>query len=309
MKVQEYVHLAQHTTFKIGGLARYFIEVTSATEVVAALEYAQAKKVPFFILAGGSNTLVSDDGFDGVVIKMNLTKKDIDATTGIVKADAGCMLMEIILATTSQKLKGMESMYGIPGTVGGAARGNAGAFGTEMTDVVTSVTALNIETGKERTFNHNECAFDYRTSFFKKNPEWIILSVQLKLTKDTEGTALQIAKDTLALRNERQIQDIKSAGSFFMNPVVSEKLQKQFEKEKGTPAKEKRVPAGWLIEKSGFKGAVEGNVATGVRSANYIINTGKGTAEEVARLAETIRAKVFADFNVALKEEITQVGF
>ena len=309
MNILENVELAPLTTFEIGGPAKYFIEVKNSDQLGAALDYAQTRKLPFFVLAGGSNVLIADTGFNGVVIKIAFKKLKVDTLNSQVYAEAGSSLMDCIFESAGAGLSGMESMYGIPGSVGGAARGNAGAFGAEMVDVVKEITALNIETREIKTFANEDCFFSYRNSFFKKNTDWIIISVLLQLEKETGGSALKRAEEILALRNERQIQNIQSAGSFFMNPSVNQSIQDSFRKEKGTEARERRVPAGWLIEKSGFKGVCENNVCTGKRSPNYIINSGGASASSVRNLAESIRNKVLEKFAIELHEEVMQVGF
>jgi len=309
MEIQENIPLSPLTTFKIGGSAKYFINAETAEDLGAALDYAETRNLPFFILAGGSNILVSDEGFNGVVIKINFRESKIDEVTGEVYAEAGCNLMEIIHETSELGLGGMESMYGIPGTVGGAVRGNAGAFGTEAKDVVTKVTALNIETRDIKTFSNEECGFSYRSSTFKGDQEWVILSATFKLQTGGDAEVMKNAEKTLQERNNRQIQNIKSAGSFFMNPKVSEDLQNLFKEEKGAEARNGKVPAGWLIEKSGFKGVCEGGVCTGERSTNYVINNGNASSEDVLKLTGTIKAKVLKDFGVELQEEVTTVGF
>lgn len=306
---QEHVPLAPYTTFELGGVARYFTEVRTVTELGIALDYAETRSLPFFILAGGSNVLVADAGFVGLVIRIAFDQRTIDVDSGAVYAEAGASLMETIEATAEAGLTGMEAMYGIPGTVGGAVRGNAGAFGTEVVDVLKEATALNIDTREIKTFTREECNLTYRSSFFKRNPEWIVLSATFALTPDTDGAALARVEETLALRNERQIQNIRSAGSFFMNPTAPESVQKLFESEKGTPSNNGRVPAGWLIEKVGFKGHCVNGICTGERSANYIINDGTGSASAVLELTSAIHAKVFTDFGITMQPEITQVGF
>ena len=309
MEIQENVPLAPLTTFQIGGNARYFIEVKNADDLGAALSYAETRKLPYFILAGGSNVLVADTGYDGVVIKMSFDRRDVDTKTQEVTAEAGCSLMETILDATKYGFIGMGGMYGIPGTVGGAVRGNAGAFGVEVVDVLKQVTALNVDTREIKTFENSDCGLGYRTSIFKKSKEWIILSATFKFKQGTPEEAGAEAEEVLGQRNTRQIQDIRSAGSFFMNPKVSNDIQEVFKEEKGSEAREGRVPAGWLIEKAGFKGACEGNVCTGERSANYVINKGGASATNVRVLTQNIQNTVRDKLDVELQEEITLIGF
>ena len=308
MNVRTNVPLAPLTTFALGGAAAHYVAVATREALCAALEYARARALPYQILAGGSNVLVADSGYEGVVIHIQLEHMHVEKSDCTLSVGAGASLQRTIEHAALLGFCGMEAMYGIPGSVGGAVRGNAGAFGTEMTDVVASVTALHAHTKETRTFSHEACAFGYRHSFFKHNPEWIILEVTFALTPGDRAQSARQCEATLALRNERQIQNIKSAGSFFMNPVVDEKLQQQFLQEKGVGAKDGRVPAGWLIDTSGFKDHCRDGACTGARSANYIINTGTATAAGVYALSQEIREAVSEHFGVTLQEEVTLIG-
>ncbi len=307
MQMQHDIPLADYTTFGIGGRAAHFIDVATVDDVREAIAYARDHELPWQVLAGGSNVLVADAGYAGVVIHLCSNLMEVSGTT--VEAAAGCVLATCISDTAQRGLGGWEHMYGIPGTIGGAVRGNAGAFGTEIGDVVTQVHAYNVTTDDVRDFQHAECAFGYRSSFFKAHPEWIILSATLQLTEGDSATLQARADEILQERNDRQIQDIKSGGSFFMNPIVPEDIQNAFEREKGMPAREGRVPAGWLIEKSGCKGVCVGDACTGTRSANYVINTDTARASDVRTLTQNIKAAVRQTWGVALEEEVTQLGF
>ena len=308
MEIKENVPLAPYTTFKIGGNADYFVEVSKTSDLSVALDYAKVRKLPFMILAGGSNMLISDEGYTGLVIKISFDKYIIRSNDTSVEVEAGCSLSSLIKSSCVMGLSGMESMYGIPGTVGGAVRGNAGAFGTEIKDVLTSATAINTGTREVRTFKNAACQFGYRASRFKTEPEWILLSVTFALKVDSAKESLTRAEETLQKRSDRQIQDIQSAGSFFMNPRVPPDVQNLFKEEKGVDARGGRVPAGWLIERAGFKDHCEKNVCTGARSANYFLNKGEATAAEVLALAATIKEAVLQQFGVELKEEITKIA-
>jgi UDP-N-acetylmuramate dehydrogenase len=257
------------------------------------------------VLAGGSNLLIGDDVFEGLVVKMNLRKLEIDADEGKVVVGAGCNLLEVIGQTAEAGLAGWEAMAGIPGTIGGAVRGNAGAFGTEMVDVVTSVAALDSQTGEVREFVQNECGFEYRNSFFKQNSQWIILSAVIVLEAIDAIAAKEKIAQTIAEREKRHLQDVAAAGSFFANPVVPEELQKQFEREKGAKCRGGRVPAGWLIEKVGLRGKRIGGAQSSQQHPNYIINTGSATAEHVIMLSSHIKQRVRNQFGVQLHEEVT----
>lgn len=297
MEIREHVPLSPLTTFEIGGTARYFCEVSDEAGVRDALSWAREKGVPFFVIAGGSNILVPDGALDGLVIRVGGEK--FQFTDGGLEAQAGCNLLSLIRSSAEHGMGGWEKLAGIPGTIGGAVRGNAGAFGPEIKDFVTWVRAINTNTEDVHEFSNAECEFDYRMSFFKKNPEWIVLDVHLKLGESNPA----LIDETIAEREKRHIQNVKAAGSYFMNPVAPQRIVNMFEAEKDTKSRGGRVPAGWLIEKAGMKGATLGGAQVSPQQANYIINTGKATAEDVRELAQKVKDEVHRQFGVMLSEE------
>lgn len=297
MNVRENVPLAEYTTFHIGGPATYFVEVSNESEVRDALGWAREKGVPFFVIAGGSNLLVPDAGLNGLVIRVIGEKFEI--AENVVKASAGCNMLSLIRGVAKDNLGGWEKLAGIPGTIGGAVRGNAGAFGPEIKDFVVWVRAINTKTEDVKEFSNAECEFEYRMSFFKKHPEWIILDVHLALGK-SEG---HIIDETIREREKRHIQNVKAAGSFFMNPVAPLAIVNMFEEEKQVKSRGGRVPAGWLIEKAGMKGVQLGGAQVSPQQANYIINANNATAEDVRKLAQKVKDEVRRQFDVALSEE------
>lgn len=307
--VQENIPLAPLTTFKIGGPARYFVEASDAGSIVEAFEWAEAKGVPSFILAGGSNVLFPDQGYPGLVIRILGEHSTIQDS--LVTATAGSNLKKLIDDTLEAGLQGMEYMSGIPGSLGGAVRGNAGAFGTEMKDVVQKVKAVNQETGLVKDFQNEECQFSYRHSFFKAHPEWVILEVQLSLSPGHNPAELQtIAKNTRAKREAKHPQDAKCAGSFFMNPLVTDKkLLNEFAEETGTPSKNGKLPAGWLITHVGLRGKQIGGAQMSKQHPNYLVNTGNATADDVLILSSFVKTRVRNQLGIQLKEEIQFVGF
>ncbi len=300
--VQEHVALAPLTTFKIGGPARYFAEVKTEDNILEALKFAKDKDVPFIILAGGSNVLVPDEGLDAMVIRL------VDGTHSFagteLSADAGCNLLSLIRDTAKQELGGWEKLSGIPGTVGGAARGNAGAFGMEMKDVITRIRALNIYTGEICEFGNTECTFAYRQSFFKQNFGWMITRVYIKLKQTARAESERLITKTIAEREKRHLQNVRAAGSYFMNPVVPKEIQEIFKREKGLFAREGRVPAGWLIEKAGMKGAIVGDAQASEQHPNYLVNMGTATSKDVRELARRVRQAVLEQFGIELQEEV-----
>lgn len=301
MKIQENVPLAPLTTFKIGGAAKYFVDVATEDEMREVIGWAHEKGIRCIILAGGSNVLVPDDGYDGLVI--HIVSGNFSFAHHELDADGGCNLLSLIQAAGVKGLGGWEKLAGIPGTIGGAARGNAGAFGAEIKDFVHKVKAINMYSGETRIFVNTECGFSYRNSFFKQNPKWLITRVFLELQKKNSSESAKLAEETIAEREKRHLQNIQAAGSFFMNPVAPQNIIDMFEKEKGVKSREGSVPAGWLIEKAGMKGATVGGAISSLQHPNYIVNQGNATAHDVRNLAQSIKLKVFDTFKIELKEE------
>lgn len=301
IRIEEQIPLAGYSTFEVGGSARYFVEVRSEEEVRESLAWAREKNIRFTILAGGSNVVIPDEGLDALVIKISGDKYSIVGT--IVEADAGVNLLSLIRAASNEKLGGWEKLAGIPGTIGGAVRGNAGAFGPEIKDFISWVRAINTSTGETHEFSNTECEFAYRMSYFKKHPEWVILRVHLELQRVNATESRRQVEETIGEREKRHIQNVRAAGSYFINPIAPQTIREQFEKEKNTRSREGRVPAGWLIEKAGLKGARIGDAEASHQHPNYIVNTGKATSEEVRELAGLIKRVVKEKFGVELEEE------
>jgi UDP-N-acetylmuramate dehydrogenase len=301
MEIREHVPLAPLTTFQIGGSARYLADVRSDDDVRDALAWAKERGLKVVVLGGGSNVLVPDGGLDALVIRFvgNL----YSVADGVLDSWAGTNLLFAIESLGKQGFGGWEKLAGIPGSIGGAVRGNAGAFGPEIKDFVTSVRALHRETGEVREFTNPECDFSYRHSFFKDHPEWLILRATLRLAKVSPLQSEQMALETVAERERRHLQNVKAAGSYFMNPVAPANIVAMFEQEKGVKSRESRVPAGWLIEKAGMKGATVGGAIASLQHPNYIVNQGTATAADVRALATKVRAAVQSQFGVELQEE------
>ncbi len=299
--VKEQVPLAPLTTFEIGGPARYFVDVRSDADIKEAIQWAKEKSVRFFVLGGGSNVLVPDEGLEALVIR--LVGNLYSFADGVVDSWAGTNLLMLIKAMGTQGHGGWEKLAGIPGSLGGAVRGNAGAFGSEIKDYVQTVRALNTETGETRDFSNAECDFSYRHSFFKDHPEWIILRAKLALQNTSAEESAKLTEETIAEREKRHLQNVKAAGSFFMNPVAPAEVVAMFEQEKQVKSREGRVPAGWLIEKAGMKGAQVGGAIASLQHPNYIVNKGNATAVDVQTLASKVRAEVAKVFDVTLIEE------
>ena len=306
IRIQENVPLAPLTTFKIGGSARYFAEAHSEEEIREALAVAHDKNIPAVIMGGGSNVLVPDEGLNALVVFISLM--DFKLSGKELEAGAGCNLLSLIKEASYAGMGGWEKLAGIPGTIGGAVRGNAGAFGTEIKDFPVKIRALNSETAEIKEFQNADCDFAYRHSFFKDNPKWIIVHVQIHLRPIPTDISVYSIQETIAEREKRHLQNVQAAGSYFMNPVAPREVQELFETDQNQKSREDRVPAGWLIEKAGMKGARVGGAIASLQHPNYIVNEGGATAREVKQLAEDIKKAVAVKFGVQLKEEAIVLG-
>ena len=333
MNIQKNIPLAQYTTFKIGGAAKFFCEVKSEEEILEALKFAQEKNLPIFVLGGGSNVLVSDEGFDGLVIKISNFKFQI--SNSAIACDSGCLLSKIVSESVKAGLTGLEWAAGIPGTIGGAVRGNAGAYGGMIGNIVENIKVLQISNFQYPISNKNpnvkipmsnkiqnpksqnifvlsskDCKFEYRDSVFKQNANLIILSAELELKKGDKVESEKKIKEILEKRKEKQPMEFPSPGSFFKNPLVKDKnLIKQFETDTGQKIRDEKIPAPWLIEEAGLKGKKIGGAMVSEKHANFIVNTGDATAEDVITLAAIIKTQVRNKFGIQLQEEVQMVGF
>ncbi|HRY59765.1 MAG TPA: UDP-N-acetylmuramate dehydrogenase [Patescibacteria group bacterium] len=305
MGIIENENIAKHTTFHIGGPARYFCEVKSIEELKEALEFAEENSLSYFILGGGSNVIASDEGYKGIIIK--IFNFQFSIFKEYIECDAGVSLAKVVSESMKNGLIGMEWAWGIPGTVGGAVRGNAGAYGGEMKDGIEAVTVLR--NGKIVKLKNKECGFGYRESIFKKD-ENIILGIKIKLEKgNTER--LKSAKEKIdKIKNERgdKFKGGYNAGSFFKNVELKEReikiLKKKFSEIPDQFVTKKIVPAAWLIDQCDLKGFCVGDICVSEKHAGIILNKGKGTSDELSQLVGIIKMKVRDKFNINLEEEI-----
>lgn len=308
--VQEHIDLHPLTTFRVGGKARYFVEAKTEEELIEALRWAKERQVPVFVLGGGSNVLFSDSGWTGLVIRIGMSEITNNGR-GQLQIGAGATLHSVVEFAKDQGYGGIEKLAGIPGTIGGAVRGNAGAFGAETALAILSVRALDRNTLDVREYPRDACEFSYRMSIFKKRPERIVLSATFLLVPGQSPNDLEkVIRETIATREMKHPQRLLCAGSFFMNPVVPDaKLRKEFELDTGVTVKDDKLPAGWLIDHVGLRGKEVGGAKVSDIHPNYIINTGAATAESILILTSIIKQRVRTEANVRLQEEVQMVGF
>lgn len=308
LRMKRNVALAPYTTFKIGGPAEYYTEVTGALDLAEAIEFSDKENIPHFVFGGGSNVLFSDKGFKGLVIR--LIDGGCVVRGEVVHAGAGIPLAEVVQTAADAGLSGLENLAGIPGSLGGAIRGNAGAFGTEIGSLVKTVKVFHGCSGMVQELSPKECQFAYRDSYFKRKARMTILSAELKLIPGDAAAIKRAMKDTVRKREAKHDQAALCAGSFFMNPVVTDKrLRSEFEKDTGKACKDDKLPAGWLIDHAGLRGKQVGGARVSDQHPNYIVNTGEATAEDVVMLASLIKTTIRDNLKVILKEEVQLVGF
>jgi len=289
LEIKQNEPLSKHTTFAIGGPAKYFATVKTKEEVLEAIGFAESKKLPFFILGGGSNILISDGGYDGVIIKIQIG--GIKNGEETITAGAGVLLSQLVNESANKGLSGLEWAVGIPGTIGGAVNGNAGAYGCSVSESVDELTVLAEEGGgwKEKRYSNKECHFEYRKSKFKHlaNRE-IVLEVVLNLQKsDTEKVRGEI-RNTI-LQRKGKIPAQPSAGCVFKNIKKDGHLV---------------AAVGKMVEECGLKGVKSGNAEIPHLHGNYVVNLGGAKAEDVLKLINLCKQKVKDRFNLELEEEI-----
>jgi len=301
--IQENISLVNYTTFKIGGPARYFSIVKNQEELVAAIRAAKEKNLPFFILGGGSNLLVSDEGFDGLVIKMQNEKLKIENQKEKLKiiCDAGVALNKIIMETAKNGYSGAEWGFGIPGTIGGAICGNAGRLGQDISQIVDSVTILDMDLNIKELLN-KECEFGYRESRFKKTGEIILEATLIFAKKD------QVAIDEILNQAKEVLKHsppFPSAGCVFKNYKLkqNDSLLKEHP-ELTERIRDGKIGVGFLIDQCRFKGKQIGGAKIWEGHANYIVNVGGAKAEDVKELIELVRQTVAGKFGITLEDEI-----
>ena len=286
-ELKQDILLKDYTTFKIGGKAKYFYKAKTKEELIKAVKTAKKLRLPFFILGGGSNILVADKGYQGLVIKMLHTNHLILDTK--ISAEAAVPLSLLVKKSLESNLTGLEWGIGIPGTVGGAIRGNAGAFGESIGNIIKQVEVFNSEKEKIENYSQKDSDFAYRESVFKKRPELVILSAELELKIGNKEKIQKKMKEYLDYRKDSQPLEFPSAGSIFKNPSD--------------------ISAGQFIDRCGLKGKRIGNVEISKKHANFIINLGDGKAEDVLKLIDLMKKQVKDKFNIQLEEEIQYVGF
>jgi len=300
--LQKDVLLSNHTTYRIGGAAKYFLAVENKEELIEAVTWAKDNSVFFFILGGGSNILFADQGYDGLIIKMEnetiVFGSDEDLT---VNCGAGASLAEVLFEATSRGWGGLEWALGIPGTLGGAVCGNAGRLGQDLAQIVVSVQILDANL-KEKEILTSNCQFSYRDSRFKHNQE-IILGATLKFIKQDKNKVEELLREAQKVIDK--MPNFPSAGSVFKNYLVTE----NDELIKNHPEVQEKIrggklATGFLIQQCGLTGRRIGGAQIWSEHGNFILNIDKAKASDVLQLIELCKKSVMEKFSVKLEEEI-----
>ncbi len=307
--VQKNVLLKNFTTYKIGGPAKYFFVAKNKESLIKALKISKELKLPIFILGSGSNLLISDKGFNGLVIKIDISEIKFQKNKAFV--GAGTNLTKLAYLSADNGLSGLEWSAGIPGTIGGAIYGAAQAFGTKISDSVRSVVAIDLKTLKLRNLTKKQCQFSLKNSIFKKNKNLVIVSAILEFQKKDTGEIKKTIKEFLDYRKTRHPINFACAGSTFVNPEIKIKNKKLLQKfpELKEYNKKGTIPAGYLIAKCGLAGKKIGNAQISEKHANFIINLGGARAEDVLALMNLAKEKVKKTFGINLEAEVQLVGF
>ena len=346
IRIQEAVPLAAYTTFRIGGPARFFCEITTESALIEAVQFARQHNLPIFVLGGGSNLLVSDAGFDGLVLHIAIdapiqpthSNNFVDYTV-----TAGTDWNTFVLTLCTQGISGIECLAGIPGSIGGTPVQNVGAYGQEVADTIITVRALDLETTAFVDLPHDQCGFAYRRSIFNSTHRnrYIVTAVTFRfdprakprltyadLTRHFAGqipTPIDIYHAVREIRHSKGMlivegeADCRSAGSFFKNPIVPASFLTTIATTLDIPADMiphwpadnglVKLPAAWLLERAGFpKGFTLGNAGISSRHTLALINKGNATAADITKLRDTIRNEVDQRFGIQLEQEPVQPG-
>lgn len=308
--LKQNIDLKPHSNYKIGGPARYFYEAKTVKQLVQAVEKARQLKLPIFILGGGTNLLIDDKGFVGAVIKPAINK--LKRSGNKVTVGAGVTMVKLHKFVIANSLSGLEWSGGLPGTFGGAVRGNAGAFGGEIKDCIKEVVSLDISGKKPKIIRrgNKQCKFDYRNSIFKmRDGKEIILEATLVLKKGDKKEIRESIEEKIRYRLERHPMDYPNIGSTFKNVDVS-----KYKKRVITPFEHKIkpdpfpvIPAAVLISQAGLKGVAYGGAMISPKHPNFIVNVMDAKASEVKALIRLVKSSVKEKFGVELEEEIQQV--
>jgi len=306
VEVLENEPMKKYTTFKVGGPAKFFVNVGNKQTLFKAIKAAKENKLDYYVFGGGSNMLVADKGYDGLVIHLDNAAFDLPET-GVFRVFAGTNLMSFVQQVIKVGFGGLEFAGNIPGSVGGGTYGNAGAYGKGLGDYVIELETIIVENDEInlKVFTKEECEFAYRESIFKKNKNWIISEIVFRLEKDASADEkMQEVRKDWQKRSCSQPLSLPSAGCSFKNILYTDELSKYSEWEiKG------KLPAARFIEEAECKGLKIGGAMVSETHANFIVNFDNATADDIVQVISAVKSRVRNSMGVQLEEEVQYVGF
>jgi len=293
------------TTFKILYQAKFFSVINNLQDIEKLISFLQKNNLRFFILGGGSNILFKNQYFDGLIIKPQFKYFNLE-NDGLIKTGANVNISNLVFKLCRSGYQGLEWAGGLPGEVGGAIRGNAGCFGGEIKDVFKELTAVNLSTKELKKFYFNDLNFDYRSSFFKKNKDWLIIEAYFNLQPNFNAKdLLKIMMEKINYRKERHPLNYPNAGSIFKNiefekaPENLKDLATKYHMVKGN-----KIPTAFVIEFLGLKGKQIGGAKISEKHANFIINFNNAQPQDILNLIFFVKEKAKEKFDLDLEEEI-----
>jgi len=303
--VRENALLCGETRFGLGGPARLLVDAYTESSFQTSYEAVRATALPYLVLGGGTNLVVADAGFDGAVLRYRGAAIELGAHGADVQA--GADLDALVQQTVDAGLAGLESMRRIPGWVGGAVYGNAGAYGQQIND--TLVAARIFDGSQVRTLSNAECGFVYRSSRFKQHKHWVILSAEFALRPGDRPALQARAEQIRATRDAKFPPSMKCAGSIFKNFLHNRLPSEVQARLPAAAVQHGKVPSAWFLEQVGAKGYGEGGIRIADYHANLIYNDGHGTTAQLIRVIDEMKRRVHAEFAIPLEEEVQYVGF
>ena len=298
------VPLSQYTRFAIGGPAAILIETANSNSFVQALDAAKSCSVAHVVIGGGTNLVVADSGFHGLVLRYSGRRIAQDGQ--LLRAEAGAVLQHVVDTSIAAGLEGLQTMTGIPGDLGGAIYGNAGAYGRSIQEIVECVHWTD---GTQiHRFDKDACQFSYRDSIFKRNKDWIVLSADLRFGAGDPAELARIADEIRTVRDAKYPPTMKCAGSIFKNLLYAELPSAVQGQIPSKVVRESKVPSAWFLEQAEVKGLRIGDIQVATYHANLIYNDGAGTAADLVKVIAECKARVRDKFGFDLEEEVQYIG-
>ncbi len=305
LRISENVPLAQCTRFGIGGPAQWLVDASSETALIQALAGLEESGIRHVVIGGGTNLVASDSGFPGAIVRYTCAPIEVLPETACVRVAAGAVLQDLVDRTIACGLAGLETLTGIPGWVGGAIYGNAGAYGHSIHERIQSVSFFDAT--RVQVLDQAACEFQYRSSIFKRNKSWIILGAELQLTHGDAVDLIQTANGIRKIRDEKYPASMLCAGSIFKNLILAELSESARGRVPDKVVREGKVPSAYFLEQVGVKGMVLGGMKVADYHANLIFNQGGGTAQELCQLIAELKRRVREQFGIELEEEVQYI--